>query len=86
MGTKLRRARVADVEAMQRLINSFADRDQMLPRSLNELYENLRDFFVIDGDTGVGQELGSCHPSLVGCCALHVTWGDLAEIKGLAVR
>ncbi len=75
METKLRRARVADVEAMQKLINSFADRDQMLPRSLNELYENLRDFYVCDGDG-----------SIAGCCALHVTWGDLAELKGLAVR
>jgi amino-acid N-acetyltransferase len=75
METKLRRARVADVEAMQKLINSFADRDEMLPRSLNELYENVRDFFVLEN----GDEL-------VGCCALHVNWGDLAEIKCLAVR
>jgi len=75
MSTKLRRARVADVEAAQKLINSFADRGEMLPRSLNELYENVRDLFVVE-DNG----------DLIGCCALHVTWGDLAEIKGLAVR
>jgi amino-acid N-acetyltransferase len=75
METKLRRARVADVEAAQKLINSFADRGEMLPRSLNELYENVRDLFVVE-DNG----------DLIGCCALHVTWGDLAEIKGLAVR
>ncbi|MFB3880229.1 MAG: N-acetyltransferase [Armatimonadota bacterium] len=75
METKLRRARVPDVEAMQRLINSFADRDEMLPRSLNELYENVRDFFVLENEEG-----------LAGCCALHVNWGDLAEIKCLAVK
>lgn len=75
MDTRLRRARVADVEAVQKLINSFADRGEMLPRSLNELYENVRDLFVAEADG-----------ELIGCCALHVNWGDLAEIKCLAVR
>jgi len=75
MNGDLRRARVSDVTVIHRLINHFAARDEMLPRSLNELYENLRDYFVIEN----GGEV-------VGCCALHVTWGDLAEVKGLAVR
>jgi amino-acid N-acetyltransferase len=75
MEGKLRRARVGDVAAVHKLINSFADRDEMLPRSLNELYENLRDYFVIENGGDV-----------VGCCALHVTWSDLAEVKCLAVR
>jgi amino-acid N-acetyltransferase len=75
MEGKLRRARVGDVAAVHKLINSFADRDEMLPRSLNELYENLRDYFVIENEGDV-----------VGCCALHVTWSDLAEVKCLAVR
>jgi len=47
----------------------------MLPRSFNELYEYLRDYYVIENGGDV-----------VGCCALHVTWSDLAEVKGLAVR
>jgi len=46
----------------------------MLPRALNELYENLRDFWV-------AQEKGI----ITGCAALHVSWDDLAEIKSLAV-
>lgn len=59
---------------LQRLINSFADRGAMLPRALNTIYEGIRDFVVAeDGD------------KITGCCALHVTWGDLAEIKSLAV-
>jgi len=74
MEAKLRRARVEDVPVMQRLINTFADRGEMLPRSLSEMYENLRDHIVVDADNTV-----------VGCCALHITWGDLAEIKSLAV-
>jgi len=75
METKLRRARAADVPVLHKLINRFAEQDQMLPRSLNELYENVRDYFVIE-DGG----------DVVGCCALHVTWSDLGEVKGLAVR
>jgi len=75
MNGNLRRARVSDVAAIHRLINYFAGRDEMLPRSFNELYENLRDYYVIENGGDV-----------VGCCALHVTWSDLAEVKGLAVR
>jgi amino-acid N-acetyltransferase len=75
MDMKLRRARIGDVPAIQRLINTFAEQGEMLPRALNELYENLRDYMVVTADEEV-----------VGCCALHVTWEDLAEVKGLAVR
>ena len=46
----------------------------MLPRSLNELYENLRDFWVAEE-----------HKKIIGCAALHVSWDDLVEIKSVAV-
>lgn len=46
----------------------------MLPRSLNELYENLRDFWVAEEKN-----------KIIGCCALHISWDNLAEIKSLAV-
>lgn len=46
----------------------------MLHRSLNDLYENIRDFYVVDLDG-----------EIVGSCALHISWGDLAEIKALVV-
>lgn len=71
----IRKARIADVKAIQSLINQYADSGQMLPRSLNELYEQLRDFHVIE-------ENGS----LIGVCALHVSWDGIAEIRSLAVR
>lgn len=70
----LRKARTTDVIAMQRMINGYADRGAMLHRSLSELYENVRDFFVVE-DAG----------EIVGCAALHVSWKDLAELKSLAV-
>lgn len=71
----IRKARIGDIKHIQGLINFFAGRDLMLPRSLNELYDNLRDFWV-------WQENGR----ITGCCALHVSWDDLAEIKSLAVK
>lgn len=70
----IRKARIEDIKQIQSLINFFAKQDLMLQRSLNELYENLRDFWVED-------ENGK----IVGCCALHISWDDLAEIKSLAV-
>lgn len=70
----IRKARFSDIEEIQRLINRYAEEGALLPRSLNELYENIRDFFV-------WKEKGK----LLGCCALHITWENLAEIKSLAV-
>ncbi len=71
---KVEKARISDVSPMHQLINYFAEKDEMLPRSLSELYENIRDCFVIRE----GEEV-------VGCVALHVFWSDLAEIRSLAV-
>ena len=70
----VRRARLSDVEEMHALINHFAGLGLMLPKSRNKLYQNIRDFFVAEKD---GQ--------FAGCCALHVIWNDLGEIRSLAV-
>jgi len=70
----IRKAKIEDIKQIQALINGFARQDLMLPRSLNELYENIRDFWV-------AEERGK----IAGCCALHISWDDLAEIKSLAV-
>jgi amino-acid N-acetyltransferase len=70
----IRKATVEDVKGIQKLINYYAKRERMLPRSLNELYENIRNFFVY----AEGRKI-------YGCCALNIDWEDLAEIKSLAV-
>ncbi len=69
------RATVYDAESIHNVVNYWAARGEMLPRTMGEVYENIRDFFVVreDGET-------------VACGALHITWGDLAELKSLAVR
>ena len=71
----IRPARVSDVPAICDLIKTFADRKLMIRRTLGELYESIREFYVAVEDDG----------RIIGCAALHVFWEDLAELKCLAV-
>ena len=75
----IRRATLADVEAMHALINGFAAKGMMLAKSRRQLYENIRDFWVADK---IGKKR---QRTLAGCGALHVIWVDLGEIRSLAV-
>ncbi len=68
------KARINDVPQIHQLINYFADKDEMLARSLSEIYENIRDYFVVRQGKRV-----------IACAALHVSWADLAEVKSVAV-
>lgn len=70
----IRKAKIEDIKQIRALINGFAKKDLMLPRSLNELYGNIRDFWVAEENN-----------KIIGCSALHISWDDLAEIKSLAV-
>ncbi len=70
----IRKAVIADVPQIHKLVNHFAEARRMLSRSLAEIYENVRDFFVAE-DGG----------AVVGSAALHIFWGDLAEVRALAV-
>ena len=70
----VRKAKISDVQAINALISSYAERDRMLFRSIADIYENLQTFIVAELDGHV-----------VGCCALEIIWSDLAEIKSLAV-
>ena len=72
---KIRKAHISDIKEIQKLVNEFARKEQMIPRSMNELYENVRDFVVAEEKDGI-----------VGACALHVLWDDLAEVRSLAVK
>jgi amino-acid N-acetyltransferase len=71
---KVDRAKVNDATAMHQMISHFADKGEMLPRALSEIYDGIRDYFVVRKGSQV-----------IGCVALHVTWVDLAEIRSLAV-
>jgi len=72
----IRKARMGDVKAIQKLIAEYARKGDMLPRSLSEIYENLRDYFVCIRN---GEEV-------IGSAAIHIMWEDLAEVRSLAVQ
>jgi amino-acid N-acetyltransferase len=72
----VRKAVVADVPKIYELVKDFARQGVMLPRSLSELYDVIRDFHVAeDSDTG----------RMVGACAVHVCWEGLGEVRSLSV-
>ena len=69
---KIEKACIRDVGQMHRLINYFADKNEMLARSLSEIYENIRDYFVVrEGD------------EVIACVALHVMW--VVSSRGLVM-
>lgn len=70
----MRKARISDVKEIQKLINHYAKNDEMLPRSLNQIYEQLQNFYVVE-----------LKKKIAACCELFITWEDLAEVKALAV-
>lgn len=73
----IRKAKVSDVKVIYKLLSTFSESGKILPRSLSEIYDNLRDYSVYcSGD----QE------TAVGACAIHVSWEDLAEIRSLTVE
>ncbi|MHB8836478.1 MAG: N-acetyltransferase [Candidatus Methylomirabilia bacterium] len=71
----IRKAIIGDVGRIQALVNHYASKETMLGLSLSEIYDQIRDFTVAEGP----------RRTLIGVCALHVIWDDLAEIRSLAV-
>lgn len=69
-----RKATLSDAKAIHALVNSFAVKNRMLPRSLNDIYELIRDFFICN-----------IKDKVIAVCSLHIVWEDLAEIRSVAV-
>ena len=72
----LRKARIGDVKTIHRLINLSAGRGEMLPRSLMDIYNSLRDFFVYYAED---------ESLVIGICAMNIIWENLAEVRSLYV-
>ncbi len=75
----IRNARMDDIKAIYELLKHFAEKGLLLGRSLSSLYDQLRDFKVYE------EESGEAAGQVVGVCALHVCWENLAEIRSFAV-
>ena len=73
----IRKAKITDVREIQKLIERSAKKGEMLPRSLSELYDNLRDSYVF---------LEEDREMIIGTCAMHICWEDLAEVRSLVVQ
>lgn len=75
----VRPAKAEDVPLIFENIGYWAGQGKMLVRPMQSIFENLRDFFVAEIDTPQGKQFA-------GNGALHILWGDIAEVRGLAVR
>ncbi|HOV79529.1 MAG TPA: N-acetyltransferase [Bacillota bacterium] len=71
---KFRKAKITDVEQIHALITHYADKGLMLARPRSMLYENLREFTIVEEENRV-----------IGAGSLHIIWEDLSEIRALAV-
>ena len=74
---QIRKAVIQDIKVIHKILNHYANQDLLLPRSLSELYDHLRDYFVLEN----ADQRHLIH----GVCGLGISWEDLAEIKSLAV-
>ena len=72
----IRKAKVSDIKAIHSLLLNYSETGVLLGRSLSDLYDQIRDFYVSVGDDN----------KLEGICGLHVCWADLGEIRSLAVK
>jgi amino-acid N-acetyltransferase len=70
----IRKAQIKEAREIFKIIDYFAKKNLLLPRSLNEIYENIRDFWI-----------AQVNQKIVGCCSLHPYREDLAEIRSLAI-
>ena len=70
----VRPATIADVPYLYDLLDVYAQRGNLLPRAMSELYRHLRDFFVVETDA-----------TPVACGALEIFTEDLGEIRSLVV-
>lgn len=75
MQFSLRKAWAADVKDIHSSLLEAASGGVLLPRSLSELYNHIRDFYVAVDPDG----------RFAGCCALSIVWDDIAEVRSLFV-
>jgi amino-acid N-acetyltransferase len=70
----IRKAKLNEVPEIWRMLHDFAAQD-VLPRSMADLYSQVREYFIYRED----------HGPLVGVAALHIFWKDLGEIRSVVV-
>lgn len=76
MNTMIRKAKISDVRQIHRILSQYSQNGILLGRSLSDLYDQIRDFFV---------DVDSENNAICGVCALHICWNEIAEVRSLAV-
>src|SRR5579864_3348002 len=71
---RTRKATLPDAGQIHELISGYSGDGTLLPRSLAEICENVRDFVVLEDDGRI-----------IGCGALHLYGTHLAEIRSITV-
>ena len=71
----IRKAKIHEVPEIRRFLVEFSLDGGILPRTLADLYGQLRDYYVYRLDQG----------PILGIAALHVCWAGLGEIRSVAV-
>lgn len=71
---KVRPAKIADVPFIHHFLEIYATKGNLLPRTMNEIYRHLRDFFVIE-----------IHEQVAAIGALEIFTDDLGEVRSLVV-
>jgi amino-acid N-acetyltransferase len=71
----LRPARTSDIVAIQAMRAPLVDTNVLLQHQLVSLYERVQEFVVAEAKDG----------QIIAAGALHVMWGDLAEVRSLVV-
>ena len=72
----LHKPAVADMKSIHALLMAGASAGRLLPRSLSDLYNHTRDFYIAKNAEG----------HTVACCGLAIVWDNIAEIRSLYVN
>ena len=72
---RARRALLPDGTVIEQLIKVHSTDGTLLPRTLADINENIRDFYVVEDEN-----------EIIGCGALHLYGLHLAEIRSITVR
>ncbi len=75
----IRPATASDVPKIFDNIGYWASQGKMLVRPMPQIFEDLREYLVAEVETEDGIVFA-------GNVALHILWGDIAEVRGLAVQ
>lgn len=66
----IRKARIDDAQEIHKLLSEYAEAGKMLSRSLADIYQTIRSFYIFESEGEVA-----------GISCLQIWWSDLAEVR-----